>query len=211
MLSSNNILSPANGRPVTTPTQDMVLGIYFMTSDRADTLGDGRSFTSVAEALMAFDAGTISIQSPVSIRLTIVVPPDGYETPEGWEPGNPLVLKTTLGRALFNEALPDDFPYLNVQVDKKVLGITVNRLAEIYPKVQVANTLRPAQVARLLLGHALGRDHLHLRRHRAAGEARAARQREDKAAKVETQYGRGLITDAERRQELHRDLDPGYR
>ncbi len=202
MLSSNNILSPANGRPVTTPTQDMVLGIYFMTSDRADTLGDGRSFTSVAEALMAFDAGTISIQSPVSIRLTIVVPPDGYETPEGWEPGQPLVLKTTLGRALFNEALPDDFPYLNVQVDKKVLGITVNRLAEIYPKVQVANTLDQLKslgfywATRSGVTISISDVIAPPEKPVLLGNA------EEKAAKVETQYGRGLITDAERRQEL---------
>jgi DNA-directed RNA polymerase subunit beta' len=202
MLSSNNILSPANGRPVTTPTQDMVLGIYFMTSDRADTLGDGRSFTSVAEALMAFDAGTISIQSPVSIRLTIVVPPDGYETPEDWEPGQPLVLKTTLGRALFNEALPDDFPYLNVQVDKKVLGITVNRLAEIYPKVQVANTLDQLKslgfywATRSGVTISISDVIAPPEKPVLLGNA------EEKAAKVETQYGRGLITDAERRQEL---------
>ena len=202
MLSSNNILSPANGRPVTTPTQDMVLGIYFMTSDRADTLGDGRSFVSVAEALMAFDAGSISVQSPVSIRLESVVPPEGYETPEGWEPGRPLLLQTTLGRALFNEALPDDFPYLNVQVDKKVLGLTVNRLAEIYPKVQVANTL---DQLKSLGFHWATRSGVTI----SISDVIAPPEKpallgnaEEKAAKVETQYGRGLITDAERRQEL---------
>ncbi len=141
MLSSNNILSPANGRPITTPTQDMVLGIYFMTSDRADIIGEGRQFVSIAEAMMAFDAGVLSLQAPIKIRLRSGLPPEGYAAPEDWEPGQPFLLETTLGRALFNEALPDDYPFVNVQVDKKVLGQTVNRLAEIYPKVQVANTL----------------------------------------------------------------------
>ncbi|MDQ5972996.1 MAG: DNA-directed polymerase subunit beta [Actinomycetota bacterium] len=202
MLSSNNILSPANGRPVTTPTQDMVLGIYFMTSDRADTAGDGRAFVSVAEALMAFDAGSISIQSPVTIRLETGLPPEGFEAPEGWEPGRPFLLATTLGRALFNEALPVDYPFVNVQVDKKVLGQTVNRLAELYPKVQVADTLDRLKA----LGfHWATRSGVTI----SISDVIAPPEKpvllgnaEEKAAKVETQYGRGLITDAERRQEL---------
>ncbi len=202
MLSSNNILSPANGRPVTTPTQDMVLGIYFMTSNRADTLGDGSAFTSVAEALMAFDAGIISIQSPVKIRLDAVVPPEGYETPEDYVPGQALVLETTLGRALFNEALPDDFPYLNVQVDKKVLGITVNRLAEIYPKVQVANTLDQLKTLGFhwatRSGVTISISDVIAPPEKAALLGNA----EEKAEKVESQYDRGLITYDERRQEL---------
>ncbi|MHB1066248.1 MAG: DNA-directed RNA polymerase subunit beta' [Candidatus Nanopelagicales bacterium] len=202
MLSSSNILSPANGRPVTTPTQDMVLGIYFLTSDRADTKGDGRAFVSVAEALMAFDAGSISIQSPVAIRLESVVPPEGYETPEGWEPGQPLTLQTTLGRSLFNEALPDDFPYLNGQVDKKVLGQTVNRLAELYPKVEVANTLDQLKA----LGfHWATRSGVTISISDViAPPAKAALlgNAEEKADKVQKQYERGLITDLERRQEL---------
>ncbi|MDO8310156.1 MAG: DNA-directed RNA polymerase subunit beta' [Actinomycetota bacterium] len=202
MLSSNNILSPANGRPVTTPTQDMVLGIYFLTSDRADTKGDGRAFASVAEALMAFDAGSISIQSPVSIRLDSIVPPEGYETPEGWEPGQPLTLQTTLGRALFNEALPDNFPFLNAQVDKKVLGQKVNELAEKYPKVKVANTLDQLKALGFYWATRSGvtisiSDVI-------APPAKAALlgQAEEKADKVQKQYERGLITDSERRQEL---------
>ena len=69
MLSSNNILSPANGRPITSPTQDMVLGIYYLTSHKEGAKGEGRSFSSVAEAVMAYDASELDLQAKVSIRM----------------------------------------------------------------------------------------------------------------------------------------------
>ena len=141
MLSSNNILSPANGRPITTPTQDMVLGIYHLTTENPDAAGAGRSFASIGEALMAFDGGNLDLQAPVKIRLDAETPPVGFITPAGWQSGTPLVIPTTLGRALFNEAMPGHEPFVNVQVDKKELGRLVNGLAERSPKVEVAATL----------------------------------------------------------------------
>src|SRR3954453_22905294 len=75
MLSSNNILKPADGRPVTMPTQDMIIGLFFLTTDRPNQPGEGRAFTSVAEAIMAFDRGEISLQTPIKLRFTDVVPP----------------------------------------------------------------------------------------------------------------------------------------
>ena len=141
MLSSNNILSPAHGRPITSPSQDMVLGINFLTSDRSGMPGEGRAFTSVSEAFMAFDNREIVVSSKVKIRFTGIVPPTGWEAPEGWEQGDTCIVDTTLGRALFNETLPVDYPFVNAEVDKKVLGGIVNDLAERYPKVQVAATL----------------------------------------------------------------------
>ena len=90
---------------------------------------------------MAFDAHLLSPQAKITLRLTDGSPPEGFEAPEGWEPGQPFLLETTLGRALFNEALPEDYPFVNTQVDKKVLGQTVNKLAERYAKVDVAETL----------------------------------------------------------------------
>ncbi len=202
MLSSNNILSPANGRPITTPTQDMVLGIYFMTSDRADTVGDDRTFSSVAEALMAFDSGSVSIQAPVSIRIESGLPPEGFEAPEGWEPGQPFTVKTTLGRALFNEALPDDYPYVNVQVDKKVLGQTVNRLAELYAKVDVAETLDSLKALGFHWATRSGVTISFSDVIAPPAKAGILAGAEEKADKVQKQYERGLITDSERRQEL---------
>src|SRR3954466_876102 len=75
MLSTNNILKPSDGRPVTMPTQDMIIGLFFLTTDRPNQPGEGRAFASVGEAIMAFDRAEISLQSPVKIRFEDVVPP----------------------------------------------------------------------------------------------------------------------------------------
>jgi DNA-directed RNA polymerase subunit beta' len=203
MLSTNNILKPADGRPVTMPTQDMIIGIFFLTMARDDALpGDGRAFSSMSEALMAFERGEIQLQSKVKIRLRNVTPPPGWTAPEGWEPGQPILLDTTLGLALFNEVLPADYAYVDYEVGKKQLGVIVNELAERYPKIDVATCLdglkdvgfrwatrsgvtisigdviTPPRKPEILSGY------------------------EDKAAKVQKQFDRGLITDDERRQEL---------
>ncbi|MEE6287485.1 DNA-directed RNA polymerase subunit beta' [Georgenia sp. MJ173] len=141
MLSSNNILKPSDGRPVTMPTQDMIIGLYHLTGERSETKGAGRWFSSPAEALMAFDAGALDLDASVHIRFEQIVPPLGHALPEGWEPGQPLVLETSLGRALFNDALPIDYPFINEVVGKRELSRIVNDLAERYPKVEVAASL----------------------------------------------------------------------
>ena len=141
MLSSNNILKPSDGRPVTMPAQDMIIGLYHLTTVREDSKGAGRSFSSEAEAIMAFDAGELDLNAPVSIRFTDIVPPNGWEAPEGWTEGDPITLTTTLGTVYFNETLPEDFPYVEGQVGKKRLGGIVNALAERYEKVQVSASL----------------------------------------------------------------------
>ena len=202
MLSSNNILSPANGRPITTPTQDMVLGIYYMTTMTEGAEGEGRSFTSVAEAIMASETGALDLQAKVWIRLTEGLPPADFVAPEGWQPGDPFLLETTLGRALFNEALPDDYPYVNVQVDKKVLGQTVNRLAEIYAKVDVAETLDDLKALGFHWATRSGVTISFSDVIAPPAKAELLANAEEKADKVQKQYDRGLITDAERRQEL---------
>ena len=188
MLSSNNILSPASGRPITSPTQDMVLGLYFLTSLRENQKGEGRAFGSIAEGLMAFDQGSLTMQAKIKIRIT--------------KNGETSIKETTLGRAIFNEILPANTDFVDLDVTKKELGKLVNDLAEKQPKVVVAQTLdalkalgfywatragvtisiedvvTPGKKAEILEGH------------------------EVKAAKVQTQYEKGLITDDERRQEL---------
>ncbi|RYZ32595.1 MAG: DNA-directed RNA polymerase subunit beta', partial [Propionibacteriaceae bacterium] len=198
MLSTNNILKPADGRPVTMPTQDMIIGMYYLTMQNDGTAGEGRAFGSTSEAVMAFDRGELSVQAKIKLRLTDLVPPAGFELNER----GGITLETTLGRALFNEALPSDYPFVDYEVGKKQLGQIVNDLAERYPKVQVANCLdalkdlgfhwatrsgvtvsigdveTPPNKAELLAGY------------------------EDRASKIDRQYERGLITEDERRQEL---------
>src|SRR2546421_3081245 len=78
MLSTNNILKPADGRPVTMPTQDMIIGMYYLTMQNEGVAGEGRSFGSTAEALMAFDRGELSVQARIKLRLDGITPPAGF-------------------------------------------------------------------------------------------------------------------------------------
>ena len=188
MLSSNNILSPASGRPITSPTQDMVLGLYFLTSLREKQLGEGRGFSSIAEAVMAFDQGSLSLQAMINLRID--------------KSGVAETRKTTLGRALFNEVLPADFAFVDYDVTKKLLGLIVDNLAEGYAKVTVAQTLDALKSLGFYWATRAGvtisiNDVVTPGRKREILEGY-----ETKADKVQSQYEKGLITDDERRQEL---------
>ena len=186
MLSSNNILSPANGRPITSPTQDMVLGLYHLTMSREGELGEGRAFSSIAEAIMAHDQHSVSLQAKIKIRLD----------------GSTETIETTIGRALFNEALPADFPFVDLDVTKKQLGGIVDRLAEFYPKVVVAQTL---DALKSLGFHWATRAGITIGIEDVVTPPRKKEileSYETQADKVQSQYEKGLITDDERRQEL---------
>ncbi|HSE07533.1 MAG TPA: DNA-directed RNA polymerase subunit beta' [Nocardioidaceae bacterium] len=204
MLSTNNILKPSDGRPVTMPTQDMIIGLYFLThrEDEWELPGDGRVFSSVAEAVMSFDRGEVRLQSNVKIRFPELVPPAGAPVPEGWEAGKPFILETTLGRALFNEALPADYPFVNEVVDKKKLGTIVNDLAERYSKVEVAQALDNLKDTGF---HWATRSGVTVSIEDVVtppAKAAILEKYENQAKKVQQQFERGLITDDERRQEL---------
>jgi DNA-directed RNA polymerase subunit beta' len=201
MLSTNNILKPSDGRPVTMPTQDMIIGIFFLTTDRAGR-GEGREFSSTAEAIMALDRGEIDLQSQVRIRMTDVVTPTGNVVPEGWVTGDSVTLDTSLGRALFNEALPADYPFVNFEVGKKQLGVIVNDLAERYSKVQVANSLDALKEAGFTWATQSGVTVSIEDVVTPDSKAQILSGYEAQAAKVQQNYDNGLMTDEERRQEL---------
>ncbi|NMR18869.1 DNA-directed RNA polymerase subunit beta' [Cellulomonas fimi] len=203
MLSSNNILKPSDGRPVTMPSQDMIIGLYHLTSDKEGALGEGRVFSSTAEAQMAFDAGELDLNATIRVRLTdLVAPADRAGLPEGWSEGDPVVFDTTLGRALFNELLPIDYPWENGVVDKKRLSVIVNDLAERYPKVEVAASLDALKEAGFRWATRSGVTISISDVATPTEKAAILEEHEGRAAKVQGQYDKGLITDDERRQEL---------
>jgi len=207
MLSTNNILKPADGRPVTMPTQDMILGLYSLTTIREEQLGHGLIFSSEAEAIMARDSKALGMQAPVKIRLSGVSTVDNgpgtpWVAPEEWTPDEPLLVDTTLGRCLFNETLPVDYRFVNYEVTKKELGQIVNDLAERYPKVQVAATLDALKAAGF---HWATRSGITIAIDDVVTPPKKAQildRYEKDADKIEKQYQRGVITEDERRQEL---------
>ncbi|HWV27881.1 MAG TPA: DNA-directed RNA polymerase subunit beta' [Aeromicrobium sp.] len=189
MLSTNNILKPSDGRPVTMPTQDMIIGLYFLTLDRDGEPGEGRAFTSTGEATMAFDRGEISLQSKIKIRFADA-------------DGGPVTRETTLGRAIFNETLPDDYPYVDQEVGKEQLGVIVNDLAERYSKVDVANALDNLKDIGF---HWATRSGVTISIEDVvtpSSKPEILAKHEAEAAKIQQQFDRGLITEDERRQEL---------
>ncbi|GAA5144569.1 DNA-directed RNA polymerase subunit beta' [Nocardioides marinquilinus] len=199
MLSTNNILKPSDGRPVTMPSQDMIIGLFFLTSVRDGAPGEGRAFSSQAEAIMALDRGEISVQTPIKVRLTDVVPPLEVSTEEE---ATSVILETTLGRTLFNDTLPADYPFVNYEVGKKALGAIVNDLAERYSKVEVAASLDALKDTGFYWathsGVTVSIDDVTT----PDDKAEILSKYESDAAKVQKQFERGLVTDDERRQEL---------
>ena len=202
MLSTNNILKPADGKPVTMPTQDMVIGLYALTRQTEDANGNGRSFSAISEAIMAYDRGELDLQASVQVRLTGVTPPRGWTPPEGWTDGEPFRLTTTLGRCYFNETLPSDYPFINHEVGRKQLTVIVNELAETYPKVEVAAALDALKDAGFHWATRAGVTIAIEDVIAPPNKAAILEAYEKRADKVQREYERGLITDDERRQEL---------
>ncbi|WP_353067312.1 DNA-directed RNA polymerase subunit beta' [Arcanobacterium hippocoleae] len=204
MLSANNILKPSDGRPVTVPSQDMIIGLYHLTMLRAGGIGEGRYFTSVAEAQMAWDLGDLDLNSLVHIRFQadeIVLPRD-FQTPEGYTEGAAIVLETSLGRCLFNDALPTAFPFINEVVGKKVLGAIVNELAERYSKVEVGASLDALKNTGFYWGGRSGVTIAVSDVKTPANKAEILAAAEKRAAKIEQEYQEGNIRDEDRRRDL---------
>ncbi len=115
MLSANNLLRPQDGQPVTVPTQDMVLGSYYLTYEREE-IGSGKIFSSVEEAMMAYDAGVVGIHAPIRVRVTRRI--DGVEKTG--------LINATVGRLIFNEPIPQDLGFIDRRDPEKELDLEIN-------------------------------------------------------------------------------------
>ncbi|MGE5489059.1 MAG: DNA-directed RNA polymerase subunit beta' [bacterium] len=127
MLASNNILSPAHGAPIAVPTQDMVLGLYYLTKARPKTKGEGRTFACVEDVLIALEMGEVETLTPIKLRYTgkVLDLEKSFDTQNVLytEPieYNKQYMDTTVGRVIFNDALPDEMPFINGLLKKKAL------------------------------------------------------------------------------------------
>lgn len=132
MLSSNNILSPASGQPIAVPSQDIVLGIYYLTRDKSGAKGEGRVFASLEEVLLALDAKEVTTQTPIKLRIQ----GDLIDLTQEHDPQDILratvqedvrrVINTTVGRVIFNDSIPPGLPFINGTLKKKGLQSLVN-------------------------------------------------------------------------------------
>lgn len=134
MLSANNLLKPQDGKPVTVPTQDMVLGSYYLTVDKENDFGEGKVFASPEEALMAYDNGYVSLHARIKVRMSKTI--DGVKRSK--------LIETTVGKLIFNEAIPQNLGFVdrtdpeemfNLEVDflvgKKELGQIIERCINV--------------------------------------------------------------------------------
>ncbi len=198
MLSANNILSPASGRPIVTPSQDLIIGGYYLTEQVDDGDGAGRTFRHLWEVLRALDEGSLHLHAPIIMRRPSSTMPDGTVLPADTFP-------TTAGRLLFEEALPADytqrFGHMNEIIKKKEMGVIVERLSDHYNKSAVANALDNIKNVcyRYAAQSGLTVSIDDVKTPKVKKEI--LDKHEAQADKVENQFRRGIITDGERRQQ----------
>jgi DNA-directed RNA polymerase subunit beta' len=126
MLSSRNLLKPADGEPIISPSKDMVLGVYYLTMDESrENAGDGRNFSDMDEVELAFQLGQVDVHAKIQVNL-----PSWYDN-NGDRLGSPRVslIKTTVGRVMFNRVLPPEVQFVNRVLDK---GSVKDLIAEVY-------------------------------------------------------------------------------
>ena len=153
MLSANNLRSPASGKVLTVPSQDMVFGVYFLTTEKDGAKGEGRVFASFADAMNAYDCrDNVDIQAKVSVRVSsadanyytdderaIFRVVTGRGTYEDFDVTDaPVRIETTLGRVIFNlQCLPDDYPFMNYKMVKGDVSSLVNDCCDRYSTAEV--------------------------------------------------------------------------
>ena len=195
MMSSNNILSPANGDPIIVPSQDVVLGLYYMTRERVGAKGDGMAFSDVAEVHRAYESRNIDLQAKVKVRLS-----EHVRDASGKLVQNIRVVDTTAGRALLSEILPHglSFDAINQDMTKKTISATINacyRTVGLKETVVFADQLMYMGFHyATLAGVSIGVDDMVVPQQKTKILATA----EKEVKEIQEQYSSGLVTNGER-------------
>ena len=201
MLSANNLLRPSDGKPVTVPTQDMVLGTYYLTIEKDGEIGEGKVFSSPEEAYMAYHEGAVTLHSKIKVRMTKTI--DGKKVSK--------IINTTVGKLIFNEAIPQDLGFvdrskpenmfkleIDFLVDKKALERIIDRCIKVHGTTETAIVLDKLKamgfkystqgaitisITDMIIPEV---------------KARYVAQAEEKIESITKQYKRGLISEEER-------------
>ncbi|MCH5204633.1 MAG: DNA-directed RNA polymerase subunit beta', partial [Oscillospiraceae bacterium] len=203
MLAARNLLKPSDGKPVTVPTQDMVLGSYYLTIDKAGEKGEGKVFRDASEAIMAYQDGVITIHAAIKVRVQKDVGDNVVSR----------IVPTTAGRIIFNEHIPQDLGYVDrtdpdhmldyeigFKVTKKELGQIIDRCLKIHGTATTAQVLDKIKAmgykysTRSGITVAVCDAEIPPQKADILAEADAA------VAKINKQFGRGFISDGERKE-----------
>ncbi|MCR5271980.1 MAG: DNA-directed RNA polymerase subunit beta', partial [Lachnospiraceae bacterium] len=206
LLSPNNLLKPSDGGPVAVPSQDMVLGIYYLTQKREGVKGEGKWFKNINEAILAYENGVVTLHAPINVRVTKTLPDGTKKTG---------VIETTVGRILFNEIIPQDLGYVDRSIPENELAMEIDflvakkQLKQILEKViNVHGATKTAEVlddiksigykysTRAAMTVSISDMTVPPRKPEMIQAA------QDTVDKITTQYKRGLITDEERYKEV---------
>jgi DNA-directed RNA polymerase subunit beta' len=195
MMSTNNILSPANGEPIIVPSQDVVLGLYYMTRSKVNARGEGMLFTDTNEIHRAYESGSVELQAKVRARIKEYLPDEngGFKL-------NVRLVETTIGRALLSEILPKgmSFDLVNRTMTKKAISNLINicyREVGLKATVIFADQLMYTGFSYATKsGVSIGVDDLVIPKEKAA----IINQAEEEVGKIQAQYSSGLVTQGER-------------
>ena len=182
MMSVNNILSPANGKPIVVPTQDMVLGIYYLTKERKGARGEGRMFADPEDVRIAYDAGILSEHAQIKVRM------------------NGEFVETTTGRVIFGEILPKGIPFsmINKDITKKEIGRLIEYAYKKAGKRETVIFLDNLEKLGFEYATKSGISICMADMHIPSKKAELIRTAEQEVVEVQKQYADGLITHGER-------------
>lgn len=195
MLSTNNILSPANGEPIIVPTQDVVLGLYYLTRESASANGTGMIFSDIEEVHRAYEAGVVDLHAGIQVRIRGSVIDDEQNKTDGFKRH-----KTTVGRALLSRILPEGIPFSNINqvMTKKTISQLINlcyRKLELKDTVVFSDQLMYAGFSYSTRGGvSIGFEDMVV----PEDKSRIIGKAEEQVKKFASQYSSGLITDGER-------------
>ena len=194
MLSSNNILSPSNGSPIIVPSQDIVLGIYYMSREKPNAMGEGMIFSDVEEVHRAYQQKVVSLQAKIRVRIEI------KESEDDDLPAVPKIVSTTVGRAVLAEILPKNIPftYINKDLDKRAISALFDasyRLAGLKATVLLADQIMYTGFKySTISGVSVGVDDMVIPQQKEKMVFAAEKEVKD----IEKQYNSGLLTSGER-------------
>ena len=211
MLATNNVLSPASGNPIVSPSQDMVIGLYYITECHDDLETAEHAFVDANEAQLAYEAGHITLQTPIKVRVgNLAGSEEIYNkiknrfsellTPE-YTSGDVLT-NTTLGRLHFNAILPSDFPYIEASVRKPQMKKIISEVIETYNKAELREFLDSMKRVGFNFGAKAGLSVAMTDVKTPPSKNQILEKYENEAEKVEKLYKEDIITETERKQKI---------
>jgi len=197
MLSINNAFSPADGRPIVTPTQDIILGVSYMCKEKPGAKGEGKVFSGFDEVITAYEDKAVDLHAKIKLRIDNIFDFEAKKAVLGRQ-----LLETTVGRVLFNQCLPQGFGFVNKDLNKTRVG---DMVVECYKRFGHSTTIKLLDDMKKMGfemgtngGISIGIDDLQVPKEKEV----VLKESKEEVSKVEEQYRKGIITDSERKAKI---------